>query len=66
MLRGEVLGECREQGVPALVAHGRGFVGEQADLGLGWLPAILLKELRDQTPPDLLVRFGGQVGGEVG
>src|SRR5688572_11806659 len=58
-----MLGESRQKDVPVLVSGGSRLGFEQPCPGLGWLPPVLLQELRDETPPQRVVRTG-QEGAE--
>ncbi len=59
MLRRKVLGQRREKSVPALVADGRRLIHQQRGLSLGRLPPVLLQELPDKLPPQLVIGRAG-------
>lgn len=55
VLGGQVLRQCREEHIPALVTGRSWFLVQQTGAHLGRFPAVLLKELRHQPLPSRFV-----------
>jgi hypothetical protein len=55
-----VLGQSRQEHVPAFVAGDRWFFMQQGAPRVGRFPAVFLQELRDKTPPQRLVSTSEQ------
>jgi hypothetical protein len=61
VLGAQMLGQRGEQGIPAFVADRLWFGLHEPDLGVSRFPAILLKELPHQLPPNPLIHGRSQV-----
>lgn len=64
VLGAQVFSQRGEQGIPALITNSLRLGLHEADLDVGWFPAVFLEELPHELPPHPLVDSCSQVVGE--